>query len=260
MVKKTLKLLGIGGEEDTDFFEYPSSFPAKRSPVYLFAASSGPGGRIDHKTPQDQMELWVARMDNVMRARLDRKGIIHSISYERAKFIHQNSEHAAYMIVPNSGKETQEKLEEFRRAPPPAFFVSPAITTGYDFPFDACEFNIIAKVPFLDVRGPVLKARQEEDPEYAPYVTAQTITQAHGRSMRDMIDQSETFIMDGHIHWFIHKHRALFPFWFHRLVIRPSGLPEPPKALLAASGHKKAPISTLSPASVSVEAGDDVPF
>jgi len=231
MVKKTINLLGIPKDE-VDFHDYPSSFPPRRSPVYLFTPHyAGKPVRIDHKTDHDAVDVWMYAIDNVISKRLDRKGIIHTVSYERAKSIQSRSEYAAYMIVPESGKDTARCIESFKASRPPSILVSPSITTGYDFPFDECEYNLIVKVPFLDTRTPLLSARQKEDEEYAPYVTAQTITQAHGRSMRDKDDQSETFIIDGHILWFIRKFRHLFPFWFHRLVIIPSGLPEPPMAL-----------------------------
>lgn len=244
MVKKTLQLLGVADDE-VEFLEYPSSFPPKRSPVYMFGPSFGRSQlRIDHKTPQEYLDIWAGYIDNVIGARLDRKGIIHTVSYERARYIQSVSSHAAYMIVPGSARETPEALERFRLSPPPSILVSPSITTGYDFPFDACEYNLIVKVPFLDTRTPIILARQEEDPEYAPYVTAQTITQAFGRSMRDEWDQSECFIMDGHFVWFIKKFHHLFTYWFHRLVTRPSGLPQPPKALVASGNHYSATLAT----------------
>lgn len=234
MVRKTLNLLGI--DKDTvDFHEYPSSFPPRRSPVYLFPPSCDSKPiRIDHKIDEDKISIWLAYIDNVISKRLDRKGIIHTVSYERARLIQSRSEHAAYMIVPGSSRETEAAIESFKRSSPPSILVSPSITTGYDFPGQECEFNLIIKVPFLDTRTPILEARQKEDPEYAPYITAQTITQAHGRSMRGPEDRSETFILDGHILWFIKKFHHLFPFWFHRLVVTPSGLPEPPEALAPA--------------------------
>lgn len=225
MVRKTMDLLGIPAEE-CDYHEYPSSFPVRRSPVYFF----GPC-RIDNKTPREYLSLWLARIDNIIRARQDRKGIIHTISYDRQGMIRENSEFSSIMLAPKGSVSTQSDIEYFKVCDPPTILISPSIVTGYDFPGSEAEYNIIVKVPFLDSRVKIIKARQESDPTYSPYITAQSIVQAHGRTMRAEWDQSETFILDQHINWFIRVHKDLFPFWFHRLIVRPSGLPVPPAPL-----------------------------
>jgi ATP-dependent DNA helicase DinG len=225
MVPKTMALLGVP-KEDCDYYEYPSSFPPKSSPVYLFGSA-----RIDHKTDPAQLAVWMSRIDNVIRRRLDRKGIIHCVSYDRGKYIVENSEFAPFMIFPDSGKDTQRCVDDFKASEPPSFLISPAISTGLDFPFSQCELNIIAKVPFLDTRDKIIAARQHEDKDYSAYVTAQTIVQAHGRSMRAADDRSETFLLDAHFNWFFYRNRHLFPSWFHRLVTVPRGMPEPPAPL-----------------------------
>lgn len=229
MVLKTIDLMGIPRDE-CDFFEYPSSFPVRRSPVYLWGAA-----KISSKSKINDFVLWQARTNNIIRKRMDRKGIIHSVSYDRAKYIFNNADIEAgpYMLVPESGRDTAAAIEQFKAMPPPGILISPAITTGYDFPGPECEYNIIAKVPFLDTRNKVIAARQEEDPDYGAYVTAQIIQQAHGRSMRGEWDQSETFITDSNIYWFIRDFRTLFAFWFHRLIVYPKTMPEPPAPLKA---------------------------
>lgn len=226
MVPKTINLLGIN-PQDCDYYEYPSSFPVRRSPVYSF----GPC-RIDNKTPPEYLTVWLTRIDNILRARQDRKGIIHTVSYDRQQLIRQQSEFSDYMNSPKGSKDTQEAIEFFKLSDPPAILISPSITTGYDFPFSEAEYNIIVKVPFLDSRVKIIKARSESDPTYSAYITAQTIVQAHGRTMRDETDQSETFILDQHFNWFFKVHKDLFPSWFHRLVTYPRGLPVPPPPLI----------------------------
>lgn len=232
MVKKTIHLLGIK-DDQIDFYEYRSSFPAERSPVYIYptTGSSGRPLQINFRTTEDDYILWMARIDNIIRRRLDRKGIIHSVSYDRSKWIRDHSEFSANMIVPEKGAQTAACLEQFYHAGPGAILVSPAITTGLDLKYSLAEYNLIVKVPFLDVRGAVLSARQETDKDYAPYITAQTIVQASGRTMRAGDDQSECFILDANINWFLQRHSDLFPFWFHRLVSRPRVAPEPPAPL-----------------------------
>jgi ATP-dependent DNA helicase DinG len=111
--------------------------------------------------------------------------------------------------------------------------VSPALTTGYDFPYGECEYQVIAKIPFADMRDPVTKARTLVDPLYPMYVAMQELVQMVGRGMRAADDQCETFVCDGHAAWFLSKHLNLAPQWFRRALRRqsPGALPAPPPPL-----------------------------
>ena len=237
LVPKTLELLGIPNDQYT-FISAAHAFDPRRSPVYLFGAS-----RIDYRSTPGQLAEMVGRMDAIIGRRLDRKGIIHTVSYDRANFILMHSEHNGLMIAPR-GKMLHDSLKLFRESPPPRILISPAVTTGYDFPGSQAEFQFIIKVPFIDARSPIMKARSAADPEYLPYLTAQILTQTCGRLMRGPDDRSETFILDTHANWFLKPKatgvsttrsrggfRHLFPAWFLNQVQYPSSQPKPPAAL-----------------------------
>jgi len=232
IVPKTLQLLGVEESEST-FLSSTFNFPRHRCPIYLFG-----GDRIDHRTTEAQYQAQLGRMDSLISHRLDRKGIIHSVSYERQQFIKSRSAHSAIMLAPRA-KELASAIELFKSSPPPLILVSPAITTGYDFPGVDAEYQFIMKVPFLDLRGPIMKARSEDDPEYAMYLTIQTLIQMCGRLMRGPEDSSETFILDKHINWLLlspdrgGKYRHLFTPWFLNLIQWPKVQPQPLPKLAA---------------------------
>jgi Rad3-related DNA helicase len=233
IVPKTLELLGIPADQSL-FISHAHSFDPRRSPVYLFG-----GSRIDYRTTPEQWAETIGRMDAFIRRRLDRKGIIHPVSYDRTQFIIQNSEHQGLMIAPK-GKMLDDSLRLFRESPPPRILISPAITTGYDFPGSQCEYQILVKVPFIDARSPIMKARTEADSEYLPYLTAQILTQTCGRGMRASDDQCENLVLDSHANWFLKPkgrlgkrggYRHLFPAWFLNQVQYCDSQPHPPRAL-----------------------------
>lgn len=241
IVPKTLELLGIN-MEDCLFISHSNVFSAHRCPVYLFGAT-----KIDHKSTQQDMQLLVNRMDALINRRLDRKGIIHPVSYDRQQFIYAHSDHSDIMLTPR-GQGLHNSLREFREADPPMILNSPAITTGYDFPGRECEYQFLVKVPFIDMRSPIMAARGKEDSEYGAYLTAQTLVQTCGRAMRGAEDQVENFILDRHANWFLTSpkwagggtgigrnmggFRHLFPEWFIKQLRWPSdGQPVPPPRL-----------------------------
>jgi Rad3-related DNA helicase len=225
IVPKTLQLLGIKPEQSL-FLSQDHTFDPDRCPVYLMRVC-----KVDYRMGEGEIQDVVGCMDTIIRQRSDRKGIIHTTSYDRQNQIYNRSEHQDIIIAPKKASELKAALEEFKASSAPRILMSPAVTTGYDFPYSDCEYQILLKVPFIDARSPVMKARSEADKEYLPYMTAQTLTQTCGRAMRAPDDRVENFIMDTHASWFLKKHRDLFPPWFMRQIRYPDGLPSPPPPL-----------------------------
>lgn len=220
---KTLLLLGIEKDESL-FLEYPSTFPVRNSPVMHL-----PTVKVDRKWTEPDRKLWRARIDNIIRPRLDRKGIIHTVSYKRRDYI---MEHSAYrdIMITHQTEDALEVVRLFRHSPAPLILVSPSMGTGWDFPYGECEYQIIAKVPFPDTRAKVLQVREEADKEYAPYLMAQSLVQSCGRANRAVDDHCENFIIDNHVRWVIPAYHDLFPRWFLALYRRAHMIPVPPAA------------------------------
>jgi Rad3-related DNA helicase len=174
--------------------------------------------------------LWLSRINQIVEARGDRKGIIHCVSYQRQGEIVSASP-APGWIVGHTSDETASMIEWFKASRPPLVLASPSITTGYDFPGCDCEFQIIAKLPFPDSRAKIIQARSKADPSYIPYLTIQSLIQATGRGMRAIDDQCETFILDDHIARMLAQHKDQFLPWWLKLYHRRDLIPDPPPAL-----------------------------
>lgn len=223
---KTLELLGFK-RADTDFLEYPSSFPVERRPVIAI-----PTIAMRYGMSMDQEREWIRRVDQIIARRLDRKGIVHAVSYARAKLLVENSAHRQFMMI-NEPRTTQTTIAKFKAAPAPAILVSPSIGTGFDFPYTDAEYCVIVKIPFASVKeNPVLKARSESDKSYLNYCAMQAVVQMAGRGMRAVDDQCETFILDAQWNnWFLRDAQQFAPRWFLD-ALRTSGyIPPPPPKL-----------------------------
>lgn len=224
----TAKTFGLLGVEPKDYllWECPSRFPPTRRPVIHVATY--PPVRVDHHMLEGHHTLWRIRIDNLIRPRivLGRKGIIHTVSYKRMKFLLQHSEFRRQMIAHDSD-HTRSAVEKFKSAPPGAILVSPSVTTGWDFPDTDCRYQIIGKVPFPDTRGAIMTVRKEQDPEFIPYLVVQMLEQAAGRGMRSMADWCETLIVDDNIEWFMKKYRHLFLRWYLDAYRVSTSVPKP---------------------------------
>jgi ATP-dependent DNA helicase DinG len=222
--RKTAELLGID-TNDLAVLEYPSTFPKARRPVYQI-----PTARMRRGMSDRELEMWASKMDNIIRPRLDRKGIIHTVSYARSEYIYRHSDYAQHMII-HSSMGTRQAIERFKASQPPAILVSPSLSTGYDFPYQECEYIIVSKIPFATTTDPVLKARQEQDEEYGLYLAMQNLVQMAGRGMRSADDQCEILIVDDMIGWLVKKYRHLSPAWFLDALQRVAMIPPPPPKL-----------------------------
>ena len=229
---KTLQLAGIKDEHST-FLEYPSSFPVSQRPVIWV-----PTVRMNHKNEadDDKMIWWLRKLDMLLGARGDRKGVIHTVSYRRARFILDNSKHSSRMMVHDSNTR-RSVIERFYSAPPGTILVSPSVDTGYDFIGELAEYQIICKLPFPDTRDMIVKERSRQDREYQPYLVAQTLQQMTGRIVRSEWDRGETIILDDNVSWFVRRHREHFNDWWLAAYRKWEQTPPPPplpKLVLAA--------------------------
>jgi Rad3-related DNA helicase len=220
LTRKTLELLGLG-EDEYEFHEYPSEFPLDRRPVYYW-----PVVRLSQKNSPEEILYWMHAIGRWVEARSKRKGIVQTVSYDRAKLLKANSKHPEWFILSNDSGEMPRRLEEFREAEAPKVFASPSLIEGVDLPGKECEYVVIAKVPFPPP-SPLLKARGDRDPEYMPHLVMQKIVQGAGRGMRHKLDRCETLIPDGMFGWFFKSWNHLAPAYFLDAVSVVDAMPKP---------------------------------
>lgn len=208
----TAKALGMD-PKTVKVWEGKSNFPVSRRPVYVVQGAT----RLNFRSTEGEKLMWSNLADRVIAARRDRKGIFHTHSFERAKFLLVRSRQRDMMIL-NESRNTATTVASFRRGGA-ALLVSPSLTTGWDFPFTECEYQIIGKIPFPDLRTKAARARNARNKEWAGYTAAQTIVQASGRGMRAADDQCETFIIDGNFDWWFGQNKKFLPKWWQESLV-----------------------------------------
>jgi ATP-dependent DNA helicase DinG len=183
--------------------------------------------RVDFRWTGEMKKRWVAQIDNILRTRRDRKGIIHTGSYERAQIILANSRYRD-QILTHTSRTTSKVVQEFKRSKAGTILVSPSITTGYDFPGEECEFIVWGKVPYPYTNTVLAKARKKIDATYADWEAMKTLVQGAGRGNRKEDDRCEVFIVDDHWAHFWKYHSDFAPGWFRERVQGSVDLIPPP--------------------------------
>jgi Rad3-related DNA helicase len=217
--------MDLFGYPDYSFHELDSPFPVDRRPITWI-----PTARVTRKTEEEAWPQLIARIDEIIDARPDRKGLIHTVSFARAKRVLETSRHRDIMLI-NMSRDTNLIVDQFRASPAPRVLVSPSVDTGFDFPYNIAEYQVIMKCPFPVPTDPLVKARSEHDKMYHRKVAVTRIVQMAGRVVRAEDDAGETFIIDDAIHWLITKTKPYFPRWF-RAAFNGSHTPPAPPAPL----------------------------
>lgn len=218
----SMTMLGVKPDQ-YDFEEWPRVFPPENTPVYFI-----PTVKMNYKTDEAGMEKWVRRIDEIIESRLDRKGIIHTVSYARQAYLLDHSRYRAYMVANTNDPESEtaaQVVTSFRAMDAPGILVSPSFSTGWDFPGRDCEWQIIGKIPYPDIRSKIIEARSLRQPSYASHLAMQDLEQACGRGSRSYDDRCEIFIVDNAISYLLYRYPHLKSRWF--TLIQVNEVPEP---------------------------------
>jgi len=224
LTRKSMFLAGVKPTSDSyTFHEYPSAYPLSNRMVWYIPTTA-----MNRRVSDVGWDMWVNRIDQILRSRPDRKSIIHTTSYSRMRNLFAASSERHRMIQHGSG-QTSQAIQVFRSQPPQsgAALVSPVISSGYDFKDDECRCVIIGKLPFPDSRDPLVKARNDRDNEWIPHQVMQTLVQSAGRATRSDADWSEVFVIDDDFWWFWNKFKYLAPSWFTSAVAKTNTIPTP---------------------------------
>ncbi len=228
--QKTVDMMGVA-REDCDLVEYPHSFPVEnRRLIHI------PTIQLNRHTDALGLRVWLTRIDQIIRSRQDRKGIIHTVSYARRDMVIKSSKFKGHMMSHNTGEATRV-VAEFKQSDPPSYLVSPSMTTGIDMPYTDCEFQIIGKVAYPDSRDKIVAARAKEDKEYLPYCAMQQLVQACGRGVRHSDDRCENFIIDDSVVRFYPKYRHLTPVWFKDSFSSTTAIPAAPAKIIGGNRY-----------------------
>lgn len=222
---KTMDMCGIS-KDNYEFFDYPSEINPDRSPLMQIRT----GVKMSRNTPDYQLKQIVRYMDKIITGRLDRKGIIHTANFKIRDFIMANSDYRKLMVSNYAGEErTTEVIRRFKESEAPKLLVTPSVTTGYDFPFDYCRYQIIAKLPYEDISSNIVQARLELDPKHSAYNMMQNLAQAFSRGDRGDEDQQEVFVLDDNIGSAMWWYADLAPSWLPAYFSVMDEIPVAPK-------------------------------
>jgi len=202
-------VLGLN-REDWDYISIPSQFDVDTRKVYYL-----PTANIIRKSREEEMPKLIPVIGKILKERPDKKGLIHTVSYQNARYLMDHLKDSRLII--HDSNDRSSMLQRFIRSDYPLVIISPSMDRGIDFKYDLCSFIIIIKLPYADLSDKQISTRvysSRYGQEWYAWITACTIVQMSGRATRAYDDFSETFILDEQFAKFYKNYHKLFPNWW----------------------------------------------
>jgi Rad3-related DNA helicase len=193
-------------------FSVKSPFDSTRSPIYYI-----PVGKMSFREKDKTRPLVMQEINNVISRRQDRRGIIHTFTYDNAKYVQQHiTKNIQPLLVMQDHEHRDDSLKAWLADPRPAsVFVSTAMTEGIDLKDDLCRYQIYMKIGYLPIGDPrVAKRLHLGHNKWYKYQAIEDIEQASGRATRSANDWSEMFIFDSCFGDLKRQSKKYFKDWF----------------------------------------------
>ncbi len=195
------------------YYSIDSPFPVKNRPVFYM-----PLGKMSFKSKEDTFKKYVPYIQKILNKYPDKKGIIHTNSFELASWISRDLKDSRLVYHDSSNKD--EVLQKHFISEKPTVLVSPSMDTGVSFDDDLARFQIIAKIPYPSLASQKNKLRQKNNPEWYSWKTISGLIQMSGRAVRSVDDYADTIIIDGSFSDLLKYSGQYFPKWFQEAIKR----------------------------------------
>jgi Rad3-related DNA helicase len=190
--------------KDVAYLSIPSPFPIENRPVHFLSVGSMSKNNIDNTLP-----VIVETVKMLLEKHAKEKGIIHAVNYKVAKYIQENVGSSRLMLHDSQNRD--QVLKYHIDSPDPTVLLSPSMMEGVDLFDDLSRFQIICKVPFPYLGDLVVKKRMDKNQTWYPYMTAKSIIQSLGRSIRNEKDYAISYILDNDWERFYRMNKTMFP-------------------------------------------------
>lgn len=195
------------------YYSIGSPFPLKNRPIFYM-----PLGKMSYKTKEETFKRYIPYIQKLLEKYKNKKGVIHTNSFELAKWIENSIKDPRLIFHDSSNKD--EMLKMHFESQEPTVIVSPSMDTGVSFDNDKARFQIIAKIPYPSLASQKNKMRQVNNPDWYSWKTCAGLVQMTGRPVRSNTDYADTIILDGGFGDVIKHSSQYLPDWIQEAIKR----------------------------------------
>ena len=193
--------------DDAVYFKTDTPFKIENRKIYYMKI-----GKMSYKDKFNTFQKQIPYIKKILKKYKDKKGIIHTSTYEFANWIQENIHDKRLIFHKPDNKD--DALQKHLNSNLPTVLVSPSMHTGVDLKNELSRFQIIMKIKYPFLGSTVIKKRKELKPKWYSYKTVVNTLQQYGRSIRSMSDYADTFIIDSSFSDLMLYSGKLIPEWF----------------------------------------------
>jgi Rad3-related DNA helicase len=193
------------------FIECPSPIPPANRPVVYW-----PSLRMDKERLEFALPAFARRLEELLKHHPE-KGLVH-LPYAAAATLSTLMNNTRLMFHDNANKA--EVLAAFKDSASAEgkVLVASGLYEGLDLPYDLARWQLIGKVPYMNLGDPFVSQKAEARPDWYMWEAVKKVVQAAGRIVRAEDDRGVTYIWDMAFGNLWRKHRNLFPSYFREVV------------------------------------------
>ncbi len=188
--KKLFSFLNGLKEETVAYMYLDSPFAKENRKIFYI-----PVAKMSYDNKKQAFEKFVPWIRKILNKYPDKKGIIHTVSFELADWVREAFKEEKRLLFHDTSTRDLV-LRQHTASKLPSVLVSPSMATGVDLKNDLSRFQIILKIPYPSLGSKKITRRKDVYPPYYAWRTAADISQAYGRSIRNHEDYADTFIID----------------------------------------------------------------
>jgi Rad3-related DNA helicase len=207
------------GIENCALVDVPKSpFPAENRMVEFRNVA-----RLSSRSPESD-EIRVANsINDIMAAHQDSRGLILTSSKARCYNLLKRltRQQARRIEIAHSKNENNASLGDVlaaHRDTPNGVLLSSSLWQGIDLKGDLSRFQIIEKCPYPYLGDNRVAAKNRADRGWYVYQTIVKLLQGMGRSVRDVDDRADTYVMDSSVQELLRQHRTMVPVAYHDVL------------------------------------------
>jgi ATP-dependent DNA helicase DinG len=193
------------------YYSINSPFPVKNRPIYYM-----PLGKMSYSKKEETFKNYVPFIQKILNKYHDKKGIIHTNSFELTSWISKDVKDPRLVYHDSSNKD--DVLQEHYSTDKSTVIVSPSMDTGVSFDDDKARFQVIAKIPYPSLASQKNKLRQKMNPDWYSWRTVSGLIQMSGRVVRSNEDYADTIIIDSSFGDLLKYSGHYFPYWFQDAI------------------------------------------
>lgn len=189
------------------YIKMESLFNYEKSPIYFYNQH-----RMSYNDINKNLPWLYDKINEILEKYKDENGVIHTVSYDLTMkiFQHIDKKHRRRLLVYSGAEEKRKALEILKRSKN-RILMGPSLRDGIDLRSDFARFAIIAKMPYASLTDKFVATKLKIDHEWYTWKTIIEILQSVGRTVRNIDDFCDTFILDACFSDLLFKHRKSFP-------------------------------------------------